>query len=184
MITASWLFQPPILRQELCGAKAVGLRSRIGNCARGAIQTRASGCLCGGSCGRMNPRFQPIGPNEPTAEAGSVVFAYGKYLKELVQTAYARCRVIGGSRHANTADFPIEVGGSTRLSCPRRLLDHFTVATRCSARVFNCKCDRAREQHRIERGSAHQQSPQFLCPRDYAARTNNSKVRRENSRRM
>ena len=92
--------------------------------------------------------------------------------------------VVGDSRHAKTALFLIEVGGNDRFSCYRRLPNLFTIAIRYSARVFNRKCKLAREQHGIERGSAHQQASEFLCPRSCATATNNSKAQREDSNRM
>ena len=86
--------------------------------------------------------------------------------------------VVGDSRHAKTALFLIEVGGNNRFSCHRRLPNLFIIAIRHSARVFNRKCELAREQHRIERGSAHQQAPEFHCPRSYATGTSNSEAQR------
>ena len=92
--------------------------------------------------------------------------------------------VVGGSHHANTMLFPIEVGRNSRFSCPRRLPDLFTIALRHSARVFNCKCELALEQHDIERGSAHQQAPECLCARSYATGAGNGEAQRNNSGRM
>jgi hypothetical protein len=60
--------------------------------------------------------------------------------------------------------FSDKVGCNNRFFCPRRLFNHFTIALSRSARAFNCECDLARQQHRIERGSPYQHPPD-LCPR-------------------
>jgi hypothetical protein len=86
--------------------------------------------------------------------------------------------------HANTALFLIEMGGNNRFSCLRRLRNLFIIALRHSAWVSNRKCDLARKQRGIERGSAHQQPPESLYARSSATGADIDKKERENSSRM
>ena len=92
--------------------------------------------------------------------------------------------VVGDSCHANTALFLFEEGGNNRFSCHRHLPNLFTIALRHSARVIDFKCKLAREQHGIERVSAHQQPPDCLYARSSATGAGIGKTERENSSRM
>ena len=126
-----------------------------------------------------------------TAEVDSVVFSptedtlrssseFSQWDKSSTHNAWA----VGGSRHANTALFFIEVGGNNRFSCRRHLPNLFTIALRQSARVIDRKCKLGREQRGIERGSAHHQPPECLYARNSATGAGIGKTERENSSRM